>query len=49
MAPSKYAVEALAEGWHYELAPIGIDSIIVEPGAYPTTNFMNVVAHLEES
>ena len=37
---SKFAVEALAEGWRYELAPIGIDSVIVEPGAFPTTNFM---------
>lgn len=37
---SKFAVEALAEGWRYELAPIGIDSVIVEPGAYPTTNFL---------
>jgi NAD(P)-dependent dehydrogenase (short-subunit alcohol dehydrogenase family) len=38
---SKFAVEALAEGWRYELAPLGIDSVIVEPGAYPTTNFMS--------
>lgn len=37
---TKFAVEALAEGWRYELAPLGIDSVIVEPGAYPTTNFM---------
>jgi NAD(P)-dependent dehydrogenase (short-subunit alcohol dehydrogenase family) len=37
---SKFAVEALAEGWRYELAPLGIDSVIIEPGAFPTTNFM---------
>jgi len=36
----KFAVEALAEGWRYELNPIGIDSIIVEPGMYPTTKFL---------
>jgi NAD(P)-dependent dehydrogenase (short-subunit alcohol dehydrogenase family) len=33
---SKAALEALAEGYHYELAPLGIDSVIVEPGAFPT-------------
>jgi NAD(P)-dependent dehydrogenase (short-subunit alcohol dehydrogenase family) len=37
---TKFAIEALAEGWRYELASLGIDSVIVEPGAYPTTNFM---------
>jgi len=34
---SKFAVEALAEAYHYELASQGIDSVIVEPGAYVTT------------
>ena len=34
---SKFAVEALAEAYHYELASQGIDSIVVEPGAYVTT------------
>lgn len=33
---SKFALEALAEGYHYELAPLGIDVVIVQPGAYPT-------------
>lgn len=33
---SKFALEALAETWRYELAPLGIDSVILEPGAYPT-------------
>lgn len=35
---SKFAVEALAETWRYELMPLGIDSVIVEPGPHPTTN-----------
>lgn len=34
---SKFALEALAESYHYELAPLGIDSIIVEPGSYSTS------------
>lgn len=33
---SKFAAEALAETYRYELAPYGIDSCIVEPGPYPT-------------
>ena len=33
---TKFALEALAESYHYELAPLGIESVIVEPGAFPT-------------
>ncbi|HTA65681.1 MAG TPA: SDR family oxidoreductase [Xanthomonadaceae bacterium] len=33
---SKFAMEALAEAYRYELAPLGIDSVLLEPGAYPT-------------
>lgn len=35
-AASKFALEALAESYHYELASFGIESIIVEPGSYKT-------------
>ena len=28
---SKFAVEALAESYRYELAPLGVDSVVVEP------------------
>lgn len=38
-AASKSALETLAEGYRYELAPLGIDSVIVQPGAYPTPVF----------
>lgn len=40
---SKFAMEALAEAYHYELAQQGIDSCIVEPGAYQTPVFSNLV------
>jgi len=33
---TKFALEALAEAYHYELAPLGIDVIMVQPGAFPT-------------
>lgn len=35
-AASKAALEAVAECYRYELAPLGIDSVIVQPAAYPT-------------
>jgi NAD(P)-dependent dehydrogenase (short-subunit alcohol dehydrogenase family) len=33
---SKFAMEALAETYRYELATQGIDSVVIEPGAYAT-------------
>jgi NAD(P)-dependent dehydrogenase (short-subunit alcohol dehydrogenase family) len=36
---SKWALEALAQSWRYEFAPLGIDCVLVEPGAFPTTGF----------
>ena len=41
---SKFALEALAETYHYELAALGIESVILEPGAYETAVFGNSVA-----
>jgi NAD(P)-dependent dehydrogenase (short-subunit alcohol dehydrogenase family) len=40
---SKFALEAFAEAYHYELAGQGIDSVIIEPGAYQTPIFGNIV------
>jgi NAD(P)-dependent dehydrogenase (short-subunit alcohol dehydrogenase family) len=31
---SKYALEALAEAYRYELSAHGVDSVIVEPGLF---------------
>jgi len=33
---SKFAVEAIAQTYSMELQPLGIESVIIEPGAYPT-------------
>ncbi|HWU86013.1 MAG TPA: SDR family oxidoreductase [Kofleriaceae bacterium] len=35
-AATKWAVEALAEIYRYELKPTGVESTIVQPGAFPT-------------
>ncbi len=40
---SKFAMEALAESYHYELAGQGIESSVIEPGAYQTAVFGNMV------
>ena len=45
---SKFAVEGLAEAYAYELAPLGIDSVIVEPGPFPTELGTKIVFPLDE-
>jgi NAD(P)-dependent dehydrogenase (short-subunit alcohol dehydrogenase family) len=35
---TKAAIDTLAETLHYELRETGIDSIIIQPGAYPSTD-----------
>ena len=37
---SKAAVNALSETLHYELAPFGVRLVLIEPGPYPTTQFL---------
>ena len=46
---SKFAMEALAEAYRYELAAQGIDSVILEPGAYQTPVFANIVTAADEN
>ena len=41
---TKFALEGLTETYRYELAPFGIDAVIVEPGTFPTTISKNRVA-----
>jgi NAD(P)-dependent dehydrogenase (short-subunit alcohol dehydrogenase family) len=46
---SKFALEALAESYSYELAGQGIESIIVQPGPYETPVFGNTVMAADEA
>jgi NAD(P)-dependent dehydrogenase (short-subunit alcohol dehydrogenase family) len=46
---SKFALEALAESYSYELGSQGIESVIVEPGPYETPVTGNMVAATDEA
>jgi NAD(P)-dependent dehydrogenase (short-subunit alcohol dehydrogenase family) len=41
---TKYALEALAEAYRYELSACGVDVVIVEPGAFPTKFLSGMLA-----
>jgi NAD(P)-dependent dehydrogenase (short-subunit alcohol dehydrogenase family) len=42
---TKFALEAIAETYRYELACVGVDSVIVEPGLHATSFFENASAN----
>jgi NAD(P)-dependent dehydrogenase (short-subunit alcohol dehydrogenase family) len=44
---SKYALEALADAYRYELKPWGIQSVLIEPGIYRTPIFDHAVKPLD--
>ena len=46
---SKFALEALAEAYSYELAGQGIESVILQPGQYETPVFGNTVRGADEA
>ncbi|MGB7847510.1 MAG: SDR family oxidoreductase [Candidatus Acidiferrum sp.] len=46
---TKFALEALAETYHYELAAQGIESVIIQPGAYQTPVFGNIVVAADQT
>jgi NAD(P)-dependent dehydrogenase (short-subunit alcohol dehydrogenase family) len=41
---SKFAVEGLTECLHYELRPLGVDVVSLQPGAFPTEIWGKIVA-----
>lgn len=45
---SKWGLEGLSEAMRYELAPLGIDVVIVEPGPFSTNFFGNIVPATSE-
>jgi len=38
---SKFAIEGITEGIHYEVKNLGIDTVLIQPGAFPTEIFQN--------
>lgn len=40
---AKFALEALAEEFHYQLVPFGIESVVIEPGSFGTEVFDKLV------
>jgi NAD(P)-dependent dehydrogenase (short-subunit alcohol dehydrogenase family) len=46
---SKFALEALAESYSYELASQGVESVIVQPGPYETPVFGNTVTVADQA
>lgn len=46
---SKFALEGLIEGIHYELKGLGIDAVLVQPGAFPTDIFGKTKTGSDES
>ncbi len=36
---SKFAVEGITEGLHYEVKPLGVEVVLIQPGAFPTEIF----------
>ncbi len=46
---SKWALEAVAENYRTELSGFGVDSVIVEPGGFPTTFFNALIRPSDQS
>ncbi len=45
---SKWGLEGMSEAMRYELSPLGIDVVIVEPGPFSTNFFPNIIPAVDE-
>jgi NAD(P)-dependent dehydrogenase (short-subunit alcohol dehydrogenase family) len=41
---SKFALEGLTEALHYEVRPLGVDVVLLQPGAFPTEIFNKIIS-----
>jgi len=46
---AKFALEGLTEGLHYEVRPLGVDVVMIQPGAFPTDIFGKIVGGSDAS
>jgi NAD(P)-dependent dehydrogenase (short-subunit alcohol dehydrogenase family) len=46
---SKWGLEGISEALRYELGPLGVDVVIVEPGPFSTNFFANLVGGADEA
>lgn len=46
---TKWAVEAMAENYRWELSSFGVDSVIIEPGGFPTSFFNALLKPSDQS
>jgi len=46
---AKFAVEGLTEGLHYEVRPLGVDVVMIQPGAFPTDIFGKTVTGSDDT
>jgi NAD(P)-dependent dehydrogenase (short-subunit alcohol dehydrogenase family) len=46
---AKFAIEGLTEGLHYEVRPLGVDVVLIQPGAFPTDIFSKTVSGSDAS
>jgi NAD(P)-dependent dehydrogenase (short-subunit alcohol dehydrogenase family) len=46
---AKFALEGLTEALHYELKPLGVDVVMIQPGPFPTEIFGKIVTGSDAS